>query len=157
MTRPHRQHQDSGAALILAIGFVMMIGLISAGLASLATSTLNNRGSLELIRNRQYAADGAIQQAISHVRGLTCSSPAGSIDDTDNLNDIAIRVDWVNACGVVKSSNGTDVNQRNVIFSAFCKNPTDVKCNFADVIIRAQVNFQEDPPKTYVQSWSVNR
>ncbi len=155
MKRPHSQHQDSGAALLLAIGFVTMIGLISAGLASLATSTLNNRGSLELIRNRQYAADGAIQQAISHVRGLTCESAAGSIEDT--LNDIAISVDWVNACGVVPSSTGSDVHQRNVIFSAFCKNPTDATCNFADVIIRVQVNFQDDPPKTFVQSWSVNR
>ena len=55
---------------------------------------------------------------------------------------------------------GTPVAQRNVIFSAFCANPADAKCDFADVIIRAQVNFAPASgpvTKTYVQSWSVTR
>jgi hypothetical protein len=154
--RPRPQHQDSGSALLLAIGFVLMVGAISAGLAAVATSSMNNRSTLQLVRNRQYAADGAIEQAIAQVRASTCTSPGGSIHNT--LNNVAIRVDWVNACGVVKSSdNGTVVSQRNVIFSAYCKNPTDANCNFTEVIIRAQVNFQQTPSETYVQSWSVNR
>ena len=149
--------RDRGSALLLAIGFVVMVGAICAGLAALATSSMNNRATLQLVRNRQYAADGAIEQSIAQVRPLTCASPAGSIPNT--LNGVAIRVDWVNACGVVKSSdNGTVVSQRNVIFSAYCLNPaTDANCNFIDVIIRAQVNFQQSPSTTFVQSWSVNR
>ncbi|MEY2581961.1 MAG: hypothetical protein QOE09_1810 [Ilumatobacteraceae bacterium] len=156
MSRLPRDQQDRGSALLLAIGFVLMVGAISAGLAALATSSMNNRATLQLVRNRQYAADGAIEQSISQVRAFTCATPGGSIPAT--LNSVAIRVDWVNACGVVKSADtGTVVSQRNVIFSAYCKNPTDATCNFTDVIIRAQVNFQELPSATYVQSWSVNR
>lgn len=159
------QDRDAGASLILAIAFVVMIGAISAGLASLVTSSLNNRVSLELVRDRQYAADGAIEEAISQLRldpgsPLTaCASAPGSNDDT--LNTIKIRVEWFNACGVVRGSDGTVVAQRNVIFSACLYLGPGVECPEADVIIRAQVNFQQSSSgavtKTFVQSWSVNR
>jgi hypothetical protein len=163
--RPRPQHQDSGATLILAIGFVLMVGAISAGLASLATSSLNNRTTLELVRNREYAADGAIEEAISRVRlaagralAVDCSA-GGNFVDLAMLNGIAIRVDWRNACGVVRGSDGTVVAQRNVTFSA-CEN-SGAACVDTTVIIRAQVNFQQDSTgavaKTTVQSWSVNR
>jgi type II secretory pathway pseudopilin PulG len=161
MTRQsvRRQHNDSGAALLLAIGFVLMISAISAGLASLATSSLNNRATLELVRNRQYAADGAIQQAISQVRGLTCASTNGYTEDT--LNAIAIRVDWVTDCSrTVPSSDGTAYPQRDVIFGACLKPLAPAACGPTDVIIRAQVNFepQSGPvTKTFIQTWSVNR
>ena len=158
------QDRDAGASLILAIAFVVMIGAISAGLASLVTSSLNNRVSLELVRDRQYAADGAIEEAISQLRlapgpPLTaCASADGFVIDGD-LNGIDIRVDRQNVCGVVRGSDGTVVTQRNVIFSA-CLDP-GVKCPDADIIIRAQVNFEQATPgvvtKTFVQSWSVNR
>lgn len=157
------RHDDTGASLILAIGFVVMVGAISAGLASLVTSSMNNRGTLEIVRNRQYAADGAIEEAVSRVRSQSgtaltaCASPAGTVVDT--LNSIAIRVDWHNSCGVVSSPLGTLVAQRNVTFTA-CLN-TPQSCAEVDVIIRAQVNFEQATvgpvTKTYVQTWSVNR
>jgi type II secretory pathway component PulK len=161
--RPRREHEDRGAALLLAVGFVVMIGAIAGGLAGLATSGVNNRATLELVRNREYAADGAIENAISQVRLLTCASPSGFITDA-SMNSISIRVDWVNACGVVQSSDGSVVSQRNVIFSA-CLNTgspcSDTAVPPVPVIIRGQVNFQQAlvgaVTKTYVQSWSVNR
>ena len=161
--RPRREHEDRGAALLLAVGFVVMIGAIAGGLAGLATSGVNNRTTLELVRNREYAADGAIENAISQVRSLTCASANGFTTDA-SMNSISIRVDWVNACGVVQSSDGSVVSQRNVIFSA-CLNTgsacSDTAVPPIPVIIRAQVNFQQAlvgaVTKTYVQSWSVNR
>jgi hypothetical protein len=152
-------HADSGASLILCIGFVLMIGAICAGLVGLATSGLNNRTTLQRVRDRQYAADGAIEQAIALVRPLSCSASNAFIVDA-SLNGVAIRVDWVNACGVVQSSSdGTVVAQRNVVFSA-CES-TGAACSAANVIIRAEVNFQQagtgGVTKTYVQSWSVNQ
>ena len=147
--------RDSGAALLLAIGFVLMVGIVSAGLIGLVTSSVNNRNALELVRNRQYAADGAIERAISQVRGLPCGS-AGLIDDI--LNGVSITVKWVpGTCLALRTSNGSAVTQRTVDFSASCKTATDPSCNFADVIIRATVSFRDDPPMSYVQSWSVNR
>ena len=158
----------------MAVGFVLAIGLIGGGLASLATSGLSNRTTLQVLRNRQYAADGAIEQAISAARLRTCSviELASGVDGPtlSTMNGIAIRVDWVNACGIVQSgergatataagSDGTVVAQRNVIFSACVS--TGATCDPSKVIIRAQVNFEQigsgAVTKTYVQSWSVNQ
>ena len=162
----NRAHEDRGAALILAIGFVVMIGAISAGLAGLASSSVTNRGTLEAVRNRQYSADGVIEETITQVRAqagsalAACQSAGGS--RTGRLNNIAIRVEWQNACGVVRGSDDAVVAQRNVIFTA-CQD-TGVPCAPNTVIIRAQVNFQAvgsgatvTVTRTWIQSWSVNR
>lgn len=161
--RPRREHEDRGAALLLAVGLVVMIGAIAGGLAGLATSGVNNRVTLEQVRDREYAADGAIENAISQVRLLTCASTSGSITDA-SMNSVSIRVDWANACGAVQSTDGSVVSQRNVMFLA-CLNTgspcSDTAVPAVPVIIRAQVNFEQAlvgaVTKTYVQSWSVNR
>ena len=159
--------RDSGASLLLAIGFVLMIGVMSAGLVGLATSSLNNRNTLAGLRNRQYAADGAIEQAIAQVRTLTnaavasgaspCSVAGAPIFDT--LTSLPMRVEWVQACGVVQAADGTVVGQHNVIFSACADVGTP--CATGEVIVRAAVDFEQASggvvTKTYVQSWSVNR
>ena len=164
-TRPRPQHADSGASLILAIGFMLVIGLIGGALAMLVTSGLGNRTTLQKLRNTQYSADGAIEQAISQVRGLTCTSPttSGSFPDLDatRLNKIAIRVDWVTDCtGMIQGADGKFLTQRDVTFTA-CAD-TGNSCDPAKTIIRAQVNFQQQVAggavtKTYVLSWSVNQ
>jgi hypothetical protein len=162
---PRPQHADSGATLILAIGFMVVISLVGGALAMLVSSGLGNRTPLQNLRSTQYSADGAIEYAISHVRGLPkfpCEMP-GFLRDSDPpaLNNIAIRVDWVPDCTrQIQSPDGTFLIQRDVTFSA-CAD-TDSVCETADVITRAQVNFQQqeaDGPvtKTYVLSWSVNR
>ena len=160
---------DAGASLIMAIAFVLMVGAISGGLVSLAASGLGNRGTLQALRNRQYAADAAVVQAITAVRPLACTPTTGSLVDS-SVNAISIRVDWENVCGVVQGgdvgstataagADGTVVAQRNVIFSA-CAD-TGSACVPSAVIIRAAVNFQQvhggDVTRTYVQTWSVNR
>jgi hypothetical protein len=157
------QHRDSGAALILAVGFVLMVGAISGGLAGLALTSLNNRNTLETLRDREYAADGAIENAISQVRTLTCASANGSTTDS-TMNAVTIRVDWTNVCGTAQLPDGSVASQRNVIFAA-CLNTgspcSDVAVPAVPVIIRAQVNFEQAlggaVTKTYVQSWSVNK
>lgn len=162
--RPRPQHPDCGASLILAIGFMLMIGLIGGALAMLVTSGLGNRATLQKLRNIQYSADGAIEQAISQVRlQLTCPPLNGSFPDLDatRLNKIAIRVDWVTDCtGMIQGADGTFLTQRDVTFTA-CAD-TGASCDPAKAIIRAQVNFQQQVAlgsvtKTYVLSWSVNR
>ena len=159
----NHRHEDRGAALILAIGFVVMIGAISAGLMGLVTSSVNNRGSLEAIRDRQYAADGAIEEAVTQVRQVKASALGACALDTgtatSTLDTYAIRVDWQNACGVVRTFDGLVVAQRNVIFAA-CLD-TGTACTDSSTIIRASVNFEQGAAgavtKTYVQSWSVNQ
>lgn len=179
-TRP--QHPDSGASLILALGLMLVIGLLGGALAMLVTNGLGNRTPLQLLRSTQYSADGAIEQAISQVRGLpevtdrTCTpTQRGSITDTPpasgtppttlpptTLNKIAIRVDWVtgDCTGTIQGADDKFLTQRDVTFTACAaSNPS---CDPpAKVIIRAQVNFQQQDvggpvTKTYVLSWSVN-
>ena len=158
-----RSRTDRGAALIVAIGFVVMIGAIAAGLSSLIVSSMNNRITLQALRDRHYAADGAIEDAITVVRGLdrsttgSCTAQVGSSIST--INAVVIRVDWQNLCGAVRADDGAVVSQRNVVFSA-CIN-TGVACPSGQVIVRAQLNFEQAGSgavtKTYVQSWSVNQ
>lgn len=172
-TRPGRAaHQDRGAALILVIALILMVGTISAGLAALVSSSLTDHGSLERSRNREYSADGAVEYAIAQVRAIAgspleaCARPGDWFASTRNgtttampvLNGIPIRVDWDNACGAVLGVDGSVVVQRNVVFAA-CAD-TGARCVPAAVVVRAQVNFEQlasgPVTATYVQTWSVN-
>lgn len=160
--RRRAAERDRGASLIVAIGFVMMIGAITAGLSALVTSSMNDRVSLTTVRNRQYAADAAVESAVAQVRSqydgrVSCTAAAGSASTT--TNSIAIRVQWTSACTAVRTADGTPVTQRNVVFTA-CPD-AGAACAEAEVIVRAQVNFERTATgavtRTYVQSWSVNR
>ena len=162
-TRPHTGNErDRGAALIVAIAFVVMIGTIGAGLAGLITSNGTNRISLQRLRDSEYAADGAVEEAIAMVRALDRGSSAScsTVDGTaaSLINNTAMRVDWHAACTVVRGTDGIVVAQRNVIFAA-CEDIGSA-CPDAEVIVRAQVNFRDDGSgtvaETSVQSWSVN-
>lgn len=162
MKATRRADADRGAALFIAIGFVFMVGAIAAGLISLTTSGLNNRVTLTTVRNRQYAADGAIEQAIAQVRAQggpalsSCASTGGNL--TTSINAASIRVDWKNACTIIRGGDGSPVAQHDVVFSACLNN--GVPCAGNAVIVDAQVNFEQASSglvtKTYVQSWSVN-
>ena len=159
MTR-HRgpgDERDTGAALVIVIGFMLAIGAISVSLMSAIGSSMQNRVTLETVRNHEYAADAAVERAITQARQSSCDSPSGSFVDA-TVNATAIRVEWQATCGSVISSDGSPYEQRNVGFVA-CVD-TGLACAAPDVIIRAQVNFEPargPVTRTVVQSWSVNR
>ena len=82
------RRDESGTALILAIGFMVVIGLIGAAMLSSVSSGLASRVALDQARTREYAADSAIQDAITRVSsyssfGLwisnTCSVAGGEL------------------------------------------------------------------------------
>ena len=161
MTRRRQPHEDRGAALLIAIGFVMMVSTIAGGLAAMITSGVGNRVSLEQLRNRQYAAEAAIEDSIVTVRqtltntGLATTPTCGTV--SSGVNNVTIRVDCAPALNVVAGSSGTLLAQRNVVFVA-CLN-TGSACASGAAIIRAQINFEQKGSgaisNTYVQSWSV--
>jgi hypothetical protein len=143
---------EAGAALILALGFVVLIGAISAGLLGFITTSVSHRPILDDVRNEQYAADGAVEHEIAAARsrldggGAICASPA-----THALNGASIQV----ACQDVTNPvwvSGDVFLQRNAVFTASSSD--------GDVVVRAQVNFEQSSTgsvtATYVQSWSVN-
>jgi type II secretory pathway component PulK len=154
------RREEQGAALLLAIGFVLMIGAIGAGLLAFITTSVGHRAPLDSIRNRQYAADGAVEQAVASLR---TSLPAiGSVCPTyitsTAINGNTIRVDCQDA-RVLVASQGVILEQRNFVFTACVS--TGVACTDSTSIVRAQVNFEKSGTgavtTTYVQSWSVNQ
>lgn len=160
-TRRTPDQQDAGAVLILAIAFVLMVSAIAASLAALIMSSTATGSTLETLRNRQYAADAAVQYAITQVRDTARAeaTPCGTTGYVTTLNGSDIRVDCMNAVSVVGGTDNVVLAQRNIIFLACLDN--DVPCTDASTIIRAQVNFQQrydsTVTKTFIQSWSVNR
>lgn len=154
--------RDRGAALIVAIAFVLMISVIGAGLTSMITSGVGNRALLEEVRDRQYAADGAIEQAVAD---LAADLPRGEVRCGDtrearhDLNDMTVRVDAFVTCGAVPGTGGMPELQLSAVFSA-CVDPGRA-CPADDVVVRALVGFEQADDgallSTSVHSWSVLR
>ena len=63
-----RECDDSGAALILALIFIIVAGLSFAALATFAGTSLLNTANLISTRGAQYASESALDIAIQHVR-----------------------------------------------------------------------------------------
>ena len=169
--RARRLHGERGATLILAIGFMLVIGAIGSAVMSSVVSGVNNRRTLDSVRDKEYAADGGVEYAIAQVRAIPLPGGPGLISCGPNsfysrtglnaLNGINIRIDCANQPTITPSG----YLQRNVIFTA-CVD-TGAKCGTSSAsyaIVRAQVNFQAQSAgsrlsvtRTWVQSWSVNR
>lgn len=181
-----RQTDDAGAALIMVLGFILLISAITSGLLGYISTSLRGRVALDATRAREYAADAGVEYAISQVRDLPNQSfpgPGSMISHTGRpaedpcapvagyvrtVNGVTIRIDCLNALGSA-AAGGNVVLQRNVIFTACLQATPSVPCIGATSIVRAQVNFEapEAPvsplpanklviTRTYVQSWSVN-
>jgi hypothetical protein len=161
---------ESGAALILAIGCVLFVSAIVGVTLSMITSGMNNRRDLDTLRNRQYAADAGVEFAITEVRKFPYPGPGqfGCDDDDEGflapteVNDIQIRVECTNRPAFTLAGG----LQRNVVFNACLESDStnEGRCPEDASIIRAQVNFeavsaagQVVPGETTVQYWSVNR
>lgn len=156
-----RMEGERGASLILAIVFMVVVGAISAAVLATTASGLQDRVALDQARNREYAADGAIEIAITRVRnnGVTCSP--GDSPVTLEQPPVTIHVDCTSSPSFIVLPDNTIATQNNVVFTACVYSGTGNgdPCTAANAIINAQVNFQGAgaPRKTFVQSWSVNR
>jgi hypothetical protein len=164
---------ERGAALVLAIVFMLVLGSISAAGLSLLASGLHSRVGLDVVRNRQYAADAGVEAAIVAARPAvttwaTDTYAAYAVDPqtagnaflssagcggarTSSLNSVKITVDCFPAPAL-----HAGYFEFNVIFSAACTN-----CSTSTPIVHAQINYDFDVQggtvkSTYVQSWSVN-
>lgn len=155
MTR-RATRDESGVALVLALSFTVVIGLVTTALLSSLMSAVSQRSVLDNVRNRQYLADGAVEQAIATVRGIAAPGPGQAACGPYNSSPsgIAFHVD----CNPVPVLTRTGFLQRNVVFTSCLGNAT---CTTANTIVRAQVNYQSADgttiTKTYIQSWTVAR
>jgi hypothetical protein len=160
------KNYESGAALVLALGFVLLVGAISAGLLSYISTTSGNTVSLNAVRNRQYAADGTIEQAIALHRAALdndpnapCNNPIVASAQIMPAPVPAIRVDCFLAPSLV-AAGGHFLKLDNVIFRA-CDASLGDTCSPSNTIVETQVNFAHSGSspvsQTYIQAWSVNR
>jgi hypothetical protein len=154
--RTRIRRDERGATLILAIAFLVVVGSITAATLSFVTSGINDRGILDTVRDRQYAADAAVESAIAQTRAATADQGTDVCITLDafTLKTLTIHVDCTNAPVLTTGL----LLQRNAIFSA-CQGTAT--CTPATTIVRAQVNFEGDigdpTTRTWVQSWSVNQ
>lgn len=164
MTIIHRRilRDEQGVALALVIGFIVLIGVVSSALLSSLISSVNQRATLDIVRDRQYAADAAVEKSIARVRGIanpgaglaSCAGP-----DTRNTNGITIRVECINVPTLTRKG----FLQRNVVFTSCPDTAGHAACTTGTTIVRAQVNYEavdaETPviTRTSVQSWTVTR
>jgi hypothetical protein len=172
--RTRIRRDERGASLILAIAFMLVAGAIGAGLTTSVTSGLNDSSVLAIARNREYAAEGAIDFAIVQVRatdpassiGLTsCGGPFFRTLPLWGSRTIDIRVDCHPAPELT-----ADLSARNNVIFLACDASSGQACDapsgsppkvLAPAIIRAEINYQVSGPppqvtRTYVQAWSVN-
>jgi Tfp pilus assembly protein PilX len=161
----YRNADESGAALILALGFMVVLGLIGSAMLSSLSTGLHIRVTLDQVRTREYAADSGIQYAITQVRALptpgaglsSCASGTHYSYTTADNPSVAIRINCANLFQITRAG----FQQRNVVFNACVETGSD--CTDTSSIIRAQVNFQtignggpDNVTRTWVQSWSVH-
>jgi Tfp pilus assembly protein PilX len=162
------RRDESGTALILALGFMVLLGLIGSAMLSSVATGLRSRVALDHVRTREYAADSAIQYATTQVRALPSPGPALTGCDATSpathysyasLDTPAIHI-RVNCANVFQNTR-SGFEQRNVVFNACIESGAD--CTDATSIIRAQLNFQTvgtgaslQVTRTWVQSWSVH-
>jgi len=162
------QRDERGASLILAIAFMLVAGAIGAGVTTSVTSGVNDSSVLAVARDREYAAEGAIDYAIAQIRqtdpassiGLTaCSVPARSGMPLLGSKTIDIQVD----CAPAPELTSDLAARNNVILTACAVDSAHPgqPCDPAKVLIRAEINFQVSDTThlvtgTFVQSWSVN-
>src|SRR5690242_163984 len=152
-TRLFRKRAEDGATLILVIGFMVMVGLITAGLAAQLASSSETRVALDIARNREYAADGAILKYIPQVRGYMqnhplapCSSSGSThnlITQNPGLNGVPVQVDC-DFSGVSFTLSG--FVQRNVKFTACPPQSGGAPCPPSAAIIQARVNYASLDP-----------
>ncbi len=160
--RSRVERDERGASLVLAIVFMVVAAAIGAGMTAAVTSGVNDTTALAAARNREYAADGAIETSIARVRGIAnagIAAPGCPNIYNPGLNGVPIRVDCANTPSVARTPTGTVVIQNNVTFMACLDQTPSVPCTSANAIINAVINYEANGAQesAFVEAWSVNK
>lgn len=144
---------ESGAVLVLALVFLIVVGGIVASLATWATNDLTNTTHFKSARQLQYAANDATQVAIQSIRytpllgvnqTLNASPPSycwGNVSDPPQLPAIdgQTMAVW---CSTVWNPASADT--RVVTLSTCLSSVSNVTCA-ADPYLQAVVTFDDYP------------
>jgi hypothetical protein len=149
------RHSETGAILILALVYIIVVSVIVAALASWATNDLNNTSKFNSVRSLQYALGSVTDTAIQSIRyypmvaagqTLNASPPTfcwaltgSNVADQLNIDNETVRV-WCSTTEDFASSQ-----TRVVTFSACLSTITATTCA-ADPQLQAVVAFDDYPP-----------
>jgi hypothetical protein len=132
---------ESGAVLLLALGFITFVGVLAVSVGRYAVTDLRATVSLQDLRAGQFAADGVVDAAIARVR-LDSSQANSPGCFTATLNAQELRVD----CSVT----APDLVTFSAYRTAFPSNPPVL-------VAEAKYNRSATPVTVEVRKWSVNR
>ena len=153
--RPMTSRQSEvGAALVLALVFLVAIGLVLAALVSVAGTNLVNTSNLQGVRNVEYASDAAVEGAIQTARHtcptvappapcvppspsapVTIACPALQPAQPINGQMVAVQCTWTVPPGSFGRIAEFDACQTGVPF-ATCQ---------ADAVVKADVTYDDLP------------
>ena len=153
---------ESGAVLLIALGFIAIIGFIGLALIDYAATNLRATTALRPVRSVKYGADAAVEGAINKFRQdftVPCGSATAvapnfyrlKVDGSQHL-DPAMQ-DIVVDCGPQIISGSS----RQLTFTARCLGTP--YCRAGTTVLVAKVKFQGTPPNvtTTVETWSVHQ
>jgi hypothetical protein len=130
---------EAGAVLILALVFVLAIGLAVVSLANMATNDLVNSMNLNSQRSVEYAADSATSVAVQNVRysgNPYSSSPSNCLPSGGPLTLNGVNI-WVD-CTQQQFDPISGVTR--VINFYACRSAT---CSSANAILQAEITFDD--------------
>lgn len=153
--RAHRRAGEEGSALVLALLFLTVTGVVVSALLGFATTSSSATIAGRSARGTDYDADSAMQAAIATIRvgameGVAGNCLNGGYTPTWTLNNtsVPVRVD----CFPQTSAS----SQRRVVLSV-CPSSVSAPCPDAKSLLRADVIFYDDQSlgrAVGVQTWS---
>ena len=129
---------ETGAILVLALIFLVTVGVVVAALVTLAGTNLVNTTNLQNQRSLEFSADAAVDGAIQTLRGqsptssVTCPTPLGA---PVSVNGVALAVECTMA--IPPGSYG-----RIVEFDACAQGLSFSQCQSA-AVVRANVTYDD--------------
>lgn len=141
---------ESGAVLVLALAFVVFVGVIGVATLEHASTNLRATSRLRPVRALQFSADGAMEGAINKMRldpSLACGERFYRADPPINDIEIAVNAE----CTATATPFVATFTARQ------CETTdTSAECNAKRKLIVAQVRYEGVIPNvtTNVLSWS---
>ncbi len=154
--RRARACNEEGTALVLALLFLTVGGMIVGGLLSYSNTSAASTTALRVARGNDFDAQATLDAAIATVRtgtstcstsGSTAYTPATSLLNTPSR---ALRVDCFAPSGSVVPG------QRNYVFLVCPIAGSSTPCTDAQSLVSAFVTFYDStsPPTINIQTWS---
>jgi hypothetical protein len=131
-------HDEAGAALILALVFVLAVASVGVTLVSATGSDILNSSNLKAQRSLEYAADGATSLATQNVRysGNNYSTPGDCLP-----NGSSVSLDGVNVTVDCSQQQFDPVSGVTRVVNFYAC--TAASCTSGNAVLQAQVTFDD--------------